>query len=107
MSRFFVRQPNGLLAEFSTVVDDFVQYDLTREQAIARACCEGIISAEATEKVQRGLDDAQYTGGPSSLNMDKPAGVRRFEDCLETVLLIHGWKRCFSCMRRFSGDCLP
>ncbi len=59
--------------------------------------------SEAEEKVRRGEQDEQYTGR-GGLNMDSPFGVRRFVDCLNTILLIHGWEKCLRRMRQLGGE---
>lgn len=50
-----VRQPNGLLARFSEVVDNFTHVNLTAVEAME--LCAGAMNAEnAAQKVQRGID---------------------------------------------------
>lgn len=102
MPRFFVRQPDGKLAEFSTVVDNFTAQDLSHEEALQ--CCNGMSWEDALEKVRRGEEDAQYTGGPQ-LNMDQEGNqLKRWEDCLGTILIVHGWEECLSRMRLLGGQ---
>jgi hypothetical protein len=55
----FVLQPNGLLARFSTIVDHFTHYNLTKEEAIEVAR-EDMGRKDAEEKVERGLKDEIY-----------------------------------------------
>jgi hypothetical protein len=52
-----IRQPNGLFARFSEVVDDVTHYAMTAEQAVW--CCEshGLSRLDARAKVRRGLDE--------------------------------------------------
>jgi hypothetical protein len=55
----FVLQPNGRLARFSTVVDHFTHYNLTKDEAIELAR-EHMGRQEAEDKVERGLKDEVY-----------------------------------------------
>ncbi len=90
MPRFFVKQPNGLLAEFSTVVDNFIGSDMTEEDALHR--CSGRMGEdEAAAKVRRGQHDLDLEGtGPHELTHLGP-GLGRFHECLVTILTGHGW----------------
>lgn len=54
MSAFFVKQPNGLYARFSTVIDCPTHKDLTREQA-RRVYLEGLVE-DATMRIDDILD---------------------------------------------------
>jgi hypothetical protein len=53
-----VEQPNGKLARFSDVVDDFTHYDMTDEEA-KKMCREeyGMGILESEDKVKRARDD--------------------------------------------------
>ena len=56
-----VKQPNGLLARFSEVVDNFTHANLTVAEAM-ELCVEDMSVAAATQKVQRGIDsDSRWT----------------------------------------------
>lgn len=68
-------QPNGKLACFSEVSDDFVFYDMSHQQAVNLCMARGCSSAEAVEKVQRGLR----------------AGLNRWGSDIAIVGRIHGW----------------
>lgn len=69
-----VQQPDGKLARFSEVVDDFTDVDLTYEEALDECIREGMSVMDAIEKVKRGID----------------AGNARYLECLETIRTIHG-----------------
>jgi predicted RNase H-like HicB family nuclease len=75
-----------LFARFSTVVDNFTHYAMTREEALDVARCEmGRQDAEA--KIQRAVDDDVTGMGIKIVSGD---GLNRWRDCLETIQLIHG-----------------
>ena len=89
-----VRQPNGLLARFSDVVDIFTHYDLTEQEAL-EVCVEfgGCTRPEAREKVRRGLEDYAPMREDGSVS-DEPSGdpekLARWRDCLATIRAIKG-----------------
>ena len=87
MSSFFLRQPNGKLARFSSFVDDFTMFDLTPEEAEALVLEELVEDAKrkAKEAVQRALDDV-----PPRMHGVKGTGLQRWQSALETVEAIHG-----------------
>ena len=67
-----VRQPNGLLAMFSDIVDDFTAYDMTDEEAFIECRDKGGVDV-ARQKIQRANEHPE-----------------RFDDEIETIELIHG-----------------
>lgn len=71
----FVQQPNGLLARFSDVVDDFTDYNLTHLDA-ARLCVRqhNMSVEDADRKVERGWQ----------------AGMTRWPNEIETIRAVHG-----------------
>jgi hypothetical protein len=69
-----VQQPNGKLARFSDVVDDFTDVDMTYEEALDECIREGMSVMDAVDKVMRGIE----------------AGNARYLECLETIRMIHG-----------------
>jgi hypothetical protein len=73
MAWSIVQQPNGLLARYSEVVEDFTDYNLTLEEA-EQVCSEYLGRLEAQKKVQRGID----------------AGQARFTGAIETIRQVHG-----------------
>jgi hypothetical protein len=53
-----VVQPNGLLARFSEVVDNFTHYNMTKDEAVALYQNEyHLRPSDAESKVQRAFDD--------------------------------------------------
>lgn len=80
-----VKQPNGLLARFSEVVDDFTHYDMTEDEAM-EVCQEVMDYLDACYKVARGLDD-EPLGGHRTFRGD---GLNRFRYCIETIAAVHG-----------------
>jgi hypothetical protein len=84
-----VKQPNGLLARWSSVVDDFTHVNMAEAEAVA--VCRmypGMGRAEAAEKVRRGVEDEPVSG---FLEVGgRGDGLDRWRDCLETIRAIHG-----------------
>ena len=73
MARQIVKQPNGLYAMWSTIVDDFLHVDLTRDEYIT------IRASEEAERVREELERA----------FDKGTGgyFTDYEDCIEMIEL--------------------
>ena len=69
-----VQQPNGKLARFSDVCDDFTDVDMTFGDAIDECICRGMSVMDAIEKIKRGTE----------------AGNALYLECLETIRTIHG-----------------
>jgi hypothetical protein len=69
-----VKQPNGLYAKWSDIVDNFTHLNMTRERALD-LCLDDLGRKDAPGKIQRAEDE------PS-----------RWLDCLKTIKLIHGDK---------------
>jgi len=85
VSNRIIKQPNGLLARFSDIVDNFTHYDMTPEEAI-----EVILEdyrGTAVDKVQRGMDDIIPWGTMPG------HGLSRWEDCIESIRIVHGKKK--------------
>lgn len=71
----FVQQPNGLLARFSDVVDDFTDYNLTYRDAVRLCMVEhGMSKADAHLKAERGC----------------AAGMTRWPSEIQTIRVVHG-----------------
>lgn len=79
-----VKQPNGMFARFSDVVDDFTHMNLTRSEAAQVCQQKGCGEAEAEEKVKRG--EADDAGGWIE---DDGKPLLRWRDALETIRAIH------------------
>lgn len=89
MGTRFVKQPNGLLARFSTVVDDFTHTNLTEHAAFDLCQTERDCSESAARKmVQAGMEDWKpWTNGA------KGSGLDRWQDALEKIRTAHGDSR--------------
>ena len=72
-----VKQPNGLLARFSDIVDDFTHTDMTYEEALA--LCLPLGHESAVRKVQAGVDDLRpWTN-------ERGSGTERWAHCMEII----------------------
>ncbi len=97
----FVRQPNGKLARFSDVVDNFTHYNLTKQEAILVAqegrfpCTE----AEALIKVQAGIHDIK----PWTTTV-RGFGLERWNDCLKTIEMSHGKEKLTEVLKEIDSD---
>jgi len=69
-----VQQPDGKLARFSDVCDDFTDVDLTYDEALDECIRHGMSVMDAIEKVKRGIE----------------AGNARYLESLEIIRSIHG-----------------
>lgn len=78
-----VRQPNGNLARFSDVVDNFTHVEMTKDEAI-ELCREHVGKIAAEVKVQAGLDDIM------SFSVHKGDGSYRWISSIETIVAVHG-----------------
>lgn len=78
MGHRIVKQPNGLYAIWSTVVDNFVMYNVTAEDIIREE------QVEMHEQIAKRVRDtiARLESGA--------AGDTAFEECIETATVIHG-----------------
>jgi hypothetical protein len=85
-----VKQPNGLFARFSDIVDDFTHGDMTEAEAV-ELCRDSMGREEARKKVQRAIDD-EDRWRPGVKHGD-PKGLGRWKDAIKTVRAIHGAKR--------------
>jgi hypothetical protein len=84
MAVFLLRQPDGKLAAFSTVCDDFTHYDLTEGEAID-AVVERCGRMEAEAKLHRALND-DVMDGPR----DAADGLYRWRIALRDCGRQHG-----------------
>ena len=76
MPSYFVVQPNGLLARFSTVVDDFTAMNMT--------------DVEATEEVFDEYSERAKHDAEQAITRAKELSRNRWTDCLSTIRAIHG-----------------
>lgn len=101
MAWFFVKQPNGLLARYSDIVDNFTHLDMTVEDAV-RECVatHGIREDAAKAKVQRGLDDLPiYAKMPVVGD-----GLDRWREALDSILSVHGQAAVDEVTKNCSGE---
>ena len=83
-----VKQPNGLLARFSDIVDNYTHINMTQEEAIALCVDTQDMGKEsAIKKVQAGIEDHK----PWTLNVIG-SGHDRWDDCNEAIIRVHGQK---------------
>ncbi|MFG6179612.1 hypothetical protein ACGTN6_20450 [Halomonas sp. THAF12] len=82
----FVKQPNGLLAIFSDVVDDFTYVNMTAAQAFDHCKSKhGLSDADAHQKVRAGLDDWKPWA-----HTVKGSGHDRWDESLRIIQDAHG-----------------
>lgn len=81
----FVRQPDGLLARFSDVVDDFTHASLTDAEAVRVCVAEhGMREDDARQKVAGAMADLDpRTKQPGD-------GLARWRDSLAAIDAVHG-----------------
>lgn len=82
MPKQIVVQPNGMLALWSTVVDDFVCFDATEEE-IADELSDGLIRIWR-QRVKDVLAELRKGGKPYR------DFTRSFDECVSTIREIHG-----------------
>lgn len=86
MGTYLLKQPNGLIAVFSSIVDDFTAWDATPEEALAYGTKEWG-QAIAQEKLDKALMD---------IGLWKPYstddGLGRWRESLTTIAFRHGVK---------------
>jgi hypothetical protein len=73
----FVVQPNGLLARFSTVVDDFTEMNMTESEAAE------VVAQEYAERAKHDAEQAIARAKAAS-------GTFRWQESLETIRAVHG-----------------
>jgi len=79
-----VKQPNGLLARFSDIVDDFTNLNMTESEAFE--CCREYCGIEdAKRKVLAGVQDWKpWTNGVLG------SGLDRWNDSIKTIMSVRG-----------------
>jgi hypothetical protein len=80
MAGRFLLQPNGRLARFSSIVDNFTHVNMTEEEAL-REAREGMGRRDAEAAVARGV----------ARGLDAEGG---WNACLETIRTVHGPDEC-------------
>lgn len=85
----FVKQPNGLLARFSEVVDDFTDYDMSELEATeVTMSLYNCNETAALQKVAYGTNDAPIPGFIESSGRND--GLDRWRDAIEIIKRVHG-----------------
>lgn len=77
-----VKQPNGMFARWSDIVDNFTDANATEQEAL-ELCSEKKGIEEARSEVQKAVDDLDPSG-------NKGSGLGRWNACLEAIKTIHG-----------------
>jgi hypothetical protein len=83
-----VKQPNGLYARFSSIVDDFTDLNLSKRQAY-RLCRQTMGIAQAQDAISAANSDSVVLY-PGEEMPEAQAGLRRWQRCLNTIRIIHG-----------------
>jgi hypothetical protein len=84
MGSRIVRQPNGLFARFSDVVDHFTNMNLTEDQAIESCLENGCSRQEAEDKLDRATRDLK------PFSTAEGSGLDRWNHCLGIIERVHG-----------------
>ena len=91
-----VRQPNGLLARFSDIVDDFTHMGMTEKEAL-EVCRERLDDAGAELKVLAGVQDWE----PWEIGK-RGSGLDRWNESIKNITSVHG--ETVSAKRRMVGE---
>jgi hypothetical protein len=95
----FVKQPNGLYARFSEVVDNFTDFDMERVEAIVVAIFEYDCALRtAEEKVSNA--DHEYIG--YSVVDGEP--LARWHECLRIIESVHGKQELLDTLAQIEGE---
>lgn len=82
-----VKQPNGLLARFSDIIDDFTDMNMTEAEALELCRAYGMSEEDAKRKVLAGVQDWKpWTVGVPGI------GMERWNDSLTRIENAHGEK---------------
>jgi hypothetical protein len=80
MGQRIVKTPNGKYAAFSDMVDHFIAYNMTREEAVQFSIDRWDLGPKGSEeKVLRADEDKTWDGGTG-----------RYEEAMSTISHIHG-----------------
>ena len=80
MGQRIVKTPNGKYAAFSDIVDNFIAYDMTREETLMFCVSEWDLGPKASELKVLAADEDKTLDG----------GTGRYEETMSTILHIHG-----------------
>jgi len=95
MGRHIIKQPNGKLAIWSTIVDNFIMTDVTKEEYIAFRI------QEETERVEKDINDIVDrldTGQRQSYT------AHNWEEALRQLEYIHGREELDKLLRGLNND---
>lgn len=84
MGSRIVKQPNGLFARFSEVVDHFTHMNLTHDDVRAICLDSGCTKDEAEDKLVRAIHDLK------PYSMTEGSGLDRWSHCLGIIERVHG-----------------
>lgn len=80
-----VKQPNGLLASYSDIIDHFMVINMTEDEAVEYCINDRDMGREsAKRKVEAGVKDYK------PWTVTEGSGLDRWEDCIETIKNHHG-----------------
>ncbi len=94
MPTTIVRQPDGKLAAFSSIPDEFTAYDMSEQEAVEYLVGDDHGRRTALEKVQRGVEDHE----PWKVGV-KGDGLSRWRHALQQIGRQHGRDRLVEDMR--------
>jgi len=89
MPAYIVKQPSGLFARFSTVVDDFTHGRLTEAEA-RKLFPVTLYEGQSYDPVQLAIADEPIYPLGFEERQEPQDGLRRWRYCCETVRAIHG-----------------
>lgn len=101
MPSYFVTQPNGKYALFSTVVDTFTDFDLSEAECGEWYASNRVNQRIAHQQWQRVLDDVIPHREDRPCCDEKP--LRRWHDCLNTILHVHGTEKLFDVLNEMES----
>jgi hypothetical protein len=93
MARHFVKQPDGKIAIWSTVVNSFLKFNLTPEQAIEQ------------EKIYE--QDSDYPGGIECLEIDCKDELENIKETGRAYPDAYNWDEALEDMREFLSKEAP
>ncbi|MCV9964736.1 hypothetical protein OIU34_22860 [Pararhizobium sp. BT-229] len=100
MPKFFVKQPDGKFALFSTVVDDFLETGMSEEEAVEAATDNMEVSLDQVEDIiGKARRDEPFW--PSE---DRGDGLNRWRQALVPLAIQHGMETVNARMREMGLD---
>lgn len=85
MPSFYMKQPNGRYALFSSIPDDFYAMNMTRSEAMTVARCD-----HGDDAGRRKIERADADALAEYYDEKAPAGLRRWWGALSVVGAVHG-----------------